>query len=163
MEYRKDITVDELKKQMERQGPFTPVGIRENVDDSGPFYHGSKADLRIGDCIKAGFPSNYGRRKIANFVYITALMDGAILAAELAEGEGRGRIYIVEPTGAIGDDPNVTDMKFPGNPTRSYRTREPLRIVGEVTDWQGHSPELLQSMKAGVEEARKLGIEAINE
>jgi rifampin ADP-ribosylating transferase len=90
-------------------------------------------------------------------------MDGAVLAAELAEGNGKGRVYIVEPTGAIDDDPILTDQKFPGNITRSYRTREPLRIVDEVLDWQPHSPELLQDMKDGVEELTRLGIEAIND
>jgi rifampin ADP-ribosylating transferase len=148
---------------MNHQKDFTPVGIRQNVDDPGPFYHGTRADLLIGDLIKVGFRSNYGRRERANFVYITAVLDGAVLAAELAEGGSKERVYIVEPTGPIDDDPNVTDQKFPGNITRSYRTREPLRIVGEVMDWQRHSAEMLQGMKDRLKELKRLGIEAINE
>lgn len=95
---------------------FTPTGIRKNVKEEETLYHGTKADLKVGDYLKPGYPSNYGARKIANFVYVTAIKDGAALAAELAVGEGRGRVYIVEPTGQIEDDPNVTDKKFPGNP-----------------------------------------------
>src|SRR3979490_1124133 len=106
------------------------------------FYHGTKADLKEGDLIGPGFASNYGKRKKAAYGYLTATLDAAIWGAELASGEGRGRIYIVEPTGPFEDDPNLTDKKFPGNPTKSYRTRDPLRIIGEVTDWKGHSPEL---------------------
>lgn len=102
--------------------PFTPVGIRKDVQEAGPLYHGTKAALKPGDFLKPGFPSNYGAHRIANFVYVTAILDGAALAAQLAQGEGPGRVYIVEPTGPIEDDPNVTDQKFPGNPSRSYRT-----------------------------------------
>jgi len=142
---------------------FTPVGLRTDVKESGPLYHGTRADLRTGDLIEPGFNSNYGKGDAANFVYLTALADGAALAAELALGEGAPRVYVVEPTGSIADDPNVTDQKFPGNPTRSYRTREPLRIVGEVLDWQGHSPEMLARMRENIERAARLGIEAINE
>jgi len=141
---------------------FTPVGIRTNVKDTGPLYHGTKAALKDGDLLEAGFNSNYGIGDKANYVYLTAFLDGAILAAELAVGDGRGRVYIVEPTGSIDDDPNVTDKKFPGNPTKSYRTREPLLIVGEVLDWQGHSPEMLKKMRENLEKAKQLGIEAIN-
>lgn len=133
------------------------------VLDSGPFYHGTKADLKIGDLIKVGYSSNYGERKKANFVYMTATMDAAIWGAELAIGEGVGRIYIVEPTGEFENDPNLTDKKFPGNPTRSYRTKYPLRIVGEVLDWEGHPPELLKQMRDKLEELKRQGIEAINE
>ena len=102
--------------------------------DPGPFYHGTKAELAVGGLLERGYSSNYGERKTANFIYLTATMDAAIWGAELAVGEGRGRIYQVEPNGPIEDDPNLTDQRFPGNPTRSYRTREPLRVVGEVTD-----------------------------
>src|SRR5688572_30408746 len=108
------------------------------------FYHGTKANLNIGYLIEAGFSSNYGSRKKAAFVYLTATLDAAIWGAELAVGEGNGRIYIVEPSGPIEDDPNLTDKKFPGNPTKSYRSRHGLRVVGEVKDWQGHSPEQLK-------------------
>ncbi len=133
------------------------------VMDSGPFYHGTKADLKPGDLLGPGYNSNYGERKKANFVYMAATMDAAVWGAELAVGDGSGRIYIVEPTGAFENDPNLTDKKFPGNPTRSYRTREPLRVVGEVPDWEGHSPEVLQQMIDHLTELKRLGIEAINE
>ncbi len=129
--------------------------------NSEKFYHGTKANLKQGDLIGPGFSSNYGKRKNASYVYLTATLDAAIWGAELALGEGPGRIYIVEPTGAIEDDPNVTDKKFPGNPTKSYRSREPLRVCGEVTEWQGHSPEQLKAMKDHLEKLKQLGIEAI--
>lgn len=144
------------------QKAFTPVGLRTDVKEAGPLYHGTKADLAVGDLLEAGFNSNYGSGDQANYVYLTALQDGAVLAAEMAIGEGRGRVYVVEPTGSIDDDPNVTDQKFPGNPTRSYRTRDPLLVVGEVVDWQGHSPQMLEKMRENLERARQLGIEAIN-
>ena len=105
------------------------------VLDEGPFFHGTKADLRDGELLTAGFRSNYRPEVVMNHIYFTALVDGAGLAAELASGEGAPRVYAVEPTGAFENDPNVTDKKFPGNPTRSYRSRDPLRVVGEVTDW----------------------------
>lgn len=130
---------------------------------SQTFYHGTKASLKPGDLIEPGFNSNYGKRKKASFVYLTATLNAAIWGAELALGEGPGRIYIVEPTGPIEDDPNLTDKKFPGNPTKSYRTRDPLRVTGEVTDWQGHSPEELKAMKDNLERLRQLGIEAIED
>ncbi|WP_030180040.1 NAD(+)--rifampin ADP-ribosyltransferase [Streptomyces violaceorubidus] len=116
----------------------------DQVLDEGPFFHGTKADLRVGDHLTAGFPSNYRPEILMNHVYFTALRDGAGLAAELAAGDGEPRVYAVEPTGEFENDPNVTDKKFPGNPTRSYRSTEPLRIVGEVTDWTRQTPEALQ-------------------
>jgi hypothetical protein len=127
------------------------------------FFHGTKTDLKTGDQIAPGYNSNYGNRKKASFVYLTATMDAAIWGAELAVGEGRGRIYIVEQTGPIEDDPNLTDKKFPGNPTKSYRSRDPLRIIGEVTGWQGHPPEQLKAMKDHLEKLKELGIEAIED
>jgi hypothetical protein len=127
------------------------------------FYHGTKSNLKQGDMIEPGYNSNYGMRKKASYVYLTATLDAAVWGAELALGEGPGRIYIVEPTGTIEDDPNLTDKKFPGNPTMSYRSRNPLRVIGEVTDWQGHSSEQLQAMKDGLERLKELGIEAIEE
>ncbi|SOD92732.1 NAD(+)--rifampin ADP-ribosyltransferase [Caenispirillum bisanense] len=130
--------------------------------DSVVYYHGTRADLRPGDLIGPGNRSNYGARKAASWVYLTATLDAAIWGAELAQGEGRQRIYIVEPTGPIEDDPNLTDKKFPGNPTKSYRSREPLRIVGEVAEWQGHPPERVQAMKDHIEELKRQGIEAID-
>jgi hypothetical protein len=131
--------------------------------NSQRFYHGTKADLKLGDLIVPGYNSNYGKRKKANYVYLTATLDAAIWGAELALGEGSGRIYIVEPTGSIEDDPNLTDKKYPGNPTKSYRSREPLRVIGEVTDWQGHSPEQLKVMKDNLERLKQLGVEAIED
>lgn len=126
------------------------------------FYHGTRADLEPGDLIAAGYNSNYGSRKQASWVYLTGTLDAAIWGAELAAGEGRERIYIVEPTGPIVDDPNLTDKKFPGNPTQSYRSRAPLRVTGEVTRWQGHSPERLKEMKDHLARLKAQGIEAID-
>ncbi|HSF56152.1 MAG TPA: NAD(+)--rifampin ADP-ribosyltransferase [Algoriphagus sp.] len=134
-----------------------------NKLNSQPFYHGTKANLNLGDLIEPGYNSNYGKRKQAVFVYLTATLDAAIWGAELALGEGRGRIYIVEPLGPIEDDPNLTDKKFPGNPTKSYRTRNPIRVIGEITDWQGHSPEQIKAMKDHLDRLKELGIEAIED
>lgn len=127
------------------------------------FYHGTKADLKPGDLIAPGYSSNYGKRKKAAYVYLTATLDAATWGAELSVGEGPGRIYIVEPTGPIEDDPNLTDKRFPGNPTKSYRSRDPLRVTGEVTEWKGHSAEELKAMRDGLERLRQLGIEAIED
>jgi hypothetical protein len=130
----------------------------------GRFYHGTKADLKPGDLIGPGHAANFGRLdRRTTYVYLTGTLDAAIWGAELALGEAPGRIYIVEPTGSIADDPNLTDKKFPGNPTRSYRSQEPLRVTGEVTEWQGHSPEALKAMQDGLEEARRLGVEPIDD
>lgn len=118
-----------------------------DVLDDGPFFHGTKADLQVGDQLTAGFRSNYRPEVVMNHIYFTALVDGAGLAAELAAGDGEPRVYVVEPTGEFENDPNVTDKKFPGNPTRSYRSREPIRIVGEVTDWTRLTPEALQGWR----------------
>jgi rifampin ADP-ribosylating transferase len=133
------------------------------ADDAGPFFHGTKADLKPGDTLGPGYRSNYGEGLTANFVYLTANKDGAGLAAELAAGEGPGRVYRVEPTGLFEDDPNVTNKRFPGNPTRSYRTKQPLRIVEEVLDWERPSPEVVQRIRDRQEAFKGLGIEAINE
>ena len=115
--------------------------------DEGPFFHGTKANLRNGDLLRAGFRSNYRPEVVMNHIYFTALPTGAGLAAELAASNGAPRVYEVEPTGPFEDDPNVTDKKFPGNPTRSYRSSAPLRVVGEVTDWTRLAPEALQAWK----------------
>jgi tetratricopeptide (TPR) repeat protein len=109
--------------------------------DIGPFYHGTKADLKVGDLLTAGGISNYKPELKMNHIYFTANVNGAGLAATLAKGEGRERIYIIEPTGEFENDPNVTDKKFPGNLTRSYRSKEPLRIIGEVTEWAKLTPK----------------------
>jgi rifampin ADP-ribosylating transferase len=127
------------------------------------FYHGTKANLRQGELIEPGYNSNYGKRKKAAYVYLSATLNAATWGAELAVGEGAGRIYIVEPTGPIEDDPNLTDKKYSGNPTKSYRSRDPLRVIGEVTDWKGHSPEELKAMHDHLERLKQLGIEAIEE
>lgn len=127
------------------------------------FYHGAKADLKAGDLIGVGYASNYGQRKQAAFVYMAATLDAAIWGAELAVGEGPGRIYVVEPTGTFEDDPNLTDKRFPGNPTKSYRTRDPLRVIGEVVGWRGHAPEQLQAMKEHLAEVDRQGVEAIED
>ena len=117
------------------------------VLDSGPFYHGTKADLSVGDFLTAGFRSNYRPDIVMNHIYFSALVDGARLAAALASGAGDERVYIVEPTGPFENDPNVTDKKFPGNPTRSYRSQAPVKIVGEVTDWVRLTPEQRQQWR----------------
>ncbi|HEX9978358.1 MAG TPA: NAD(+)--rifampin ADP-ribosyltransferase [Acidimicrobiia bacterium] len=135
-------------------------------DDLGSqrFYHGTKADLKPGDLIEPGHSSNFGEQdRVTNYVYLTGTLDAAIWGAELALGGGPGRIYEVEPTGPIMDDPNLTNMRYPGNPTKSYRSREPLRVTGEVTDWQGHPPEALKAMKDGLEQLKKLGVEPIED
>jgi tetratricopeptide (TPR) repeat protein len=115
--------------------------------DNGPFYHGTKADLQVGDLLTPGSKSNYKTELVMNHIYFTALVNGAGLAAALAKGDGSERVYIVEPTGSFENDPNVTDKKFPGNPTRSYRTEAPLKIVGEVTDWTRQTPEEIQKWR----------------
>lgn len=135
----------------------------KEIDYSQTFYHGTKADLKPGDLIKVGFTSNYGKNSIAKFIYLSATLDAAIWGAELAIGETKERIYIVEPTGPIEDDPNLTDKKFPGNPTKSYRSAQPFRVIGEVVNWQGHSPEQLNAMKTHLAELKRQGIEAIEE
>ena len=127
------------------------------------FYHGTKAHLTIGDLIEPGHSANFGKLdRTTTYVYLTGTLDAATWGVELAIGEGRGSIYVVEPIGMMEDDPNLTDKKYPGNPTKSYRSREPLRVIGEVIDWQGHSMEELKAMKDGVDRARQQGIEPID-
>ena len=120
------------------------ISFKGNLSDKGPFYHGTKADLKVGDLLTAGGNSNYQSELKMNHIYFTALINGAGLAATLAKGKGRERVYMVEPTGNFENDPNVTDKKFPGNLTRSYRSREPLKIIGEVTDWIKQTPEQIE-------------------
>ena len=128
------------------------------------FYHGTKADLKPGDLIEPGHPPNFGKpdRK-TTFVYLSATLDAATWGAELSLGDGPGRIYIVEPTGPIMDDPNLTDKKFPGNPTKSYRSRQPLRVIAEYTNWQGHPREVLHAMKDNLARLKQLGVEPIDD
>jgi rifampin ADP-ribosylating transferase len=131
------------------------------VYESGILLHGTKADLAVGDLLVPGHLSNFESGRIMNHVYVTETLDAAVWGAELARGDGPGRIYIVEPTGMLEDDPNVTDKKLPGNPTRSYRTREPVRIVGELEDWPGHTPAALQMMKDGLADLRRRGVDVV--
>lgn len=136
--------------------------LKKDLTDT-VFYHGTKVDLQIGDLIEPGFNSNYGQRNKAKFVYFTATIDAATWGAELALGDAPGRIYIVEPLGSFEDDPNLTDKRFPGNPTKSYRTQSPLKVIGELKEWVGHPEDVLEKMKAHLEELKRQGIEAIEE
>lgn len=146
---------------------WTPVTHESYGHADGPFYHGTKAELAIGDLLVPGRPSNFEEGRISNNIYFTAVLEtavwGAELAVSLANSAGPGRIYIVEPTGSFEDDPNVTNKRFAGNPTRSYRTHHPLRIVGVVEDWQGHPPEVLQGMLDGLQKLRRQGLALIED
>jgi rifampin ADP-ribosylating transferase len=130
--------------------PFEPY-------EGGVYLHGTKADLAAGDLLVPGRESNFETGRVMNYVYFTGTLDAAVWGAELAGGQGRARIYIVEPTGDFEDDPNLTDKKFPGNPTLSFRSREPLRVVDELLDWPGHSAEKLEAMRAAVEASQRAG------
>jgi rifampin ADP-ribosylating transferase len=140
-----------------------PVTFEHYDHIEGPFYHGTRAVLEAGDLLVPGKTSNFDEGRISNNIYFTATLDAAVWGAELAKGEGAGRIYIVEPTGPFEDDPNLTDKRFPGNPTKSYRTREPLRIAGEIKDWEGHPPEVLQAMRDHLAEMERQGPAAIED
>jgi rifampin ADP-ribosylating transferase len=143
-----------------------PVTYEQCAHVTGPFFHGTKAAMRIGDELTPGYRSNYQDR-ILNHIYFSALVEtaawGAELATALAGSHERGRIYIVEPLGPFEDDPNVTNKRFPGNPTRSYRTRDPLRIVGELAEWEGHAPEVLQTMLDNLARLRAQGLDVIED
>ena len=137
---------------------FTMSQLRPfEVHESGALLHGTKVTLAAGDLLVPGRRSNYGGGRTANHVYLTETLDAAAWGAELAVGDGPGHIYIVEPTGEIEDDPNVTDKRFPGNPTRSFRTKDPVQVVGELTDWEGHTVEQIQAMKDGLAELERQG------
>ncbi|WP_318344353.1 NAD(+)--rifampin ADP-ribosyltransferase [Flagellimonas baculiformis] len=140
------------KNQSTAQSPFAQT-----------YFHGTKADLKIGDTIEPGYNSNYGQRKNAKYIFLTSTLDAAIWGAELASGNGRQRIYLVEPTGEIEDDPDLTDQKFPGNPTKSYRSIHPFKVVGEVTVWQGHPLEQVNAMKGHLEHLKDQGIDSLND
>lgn len=127
------------------------------------YFHGTKANLQLGDLIAPGYNSNYGQRKNATYIFLSATLDAAIWGAELAVGEGKERIYLVEPTGEIEDDPDLTDKKFPGNPTKSYRSTSPFRVVGEVSIWQGHPAEQVKAMKEALEKLKEQGINSLND
>jgi hypothetical protein len=138
-----------------------------NKQGSTPFaqtyFHGTKADLKTGDLIEAGFSSNYGKRKNAKYIFLTATLDAAVWGAELSEGEGQERIYLVEPSGEIEDDPDLTNKRFPGNPTKSFRSKDPFRVVGEVINWKGHPLEQIKSMKEHLAKLKELDINSLND
>jgi hypothetical protein len=127
------------------------------------YFHGTKADLKPGDYIQVGNNSNFGERNNAKYIFLSATLDASIWGAELAIGEGRERIYLVEPTGLIEDDPDLTDRKFPGNPTKSFRSTHPFKVVGEVTIWQGHPPEQVKTMKDTLARLKEQGIKSLND
>ncbi|MEY1638349.1 NAD(+)--rifampin ADP-ribosyltransferase [Tenuifilum osseticum] len=127
------------------------------------YFHGTKADLKVGDLIQVGYNSNYGQQKNAKYIFLTATLDAAIWRAELAFGDGRERIYLVEPTGEMENDPDLTDKKFPGNPTQSFRSTKPFRVVGEVTIWQGHPAEQVKTMKEHLEKLKEQGVNSLND
>lgn len=129
---------------------------------SGSFFHGTKADLKIGDLLVTGKKKNYNDNRKSEYVYFAGTLDAAIWGAELAEGDNAERIFVVEPTGDFEDDPNLTDKKFPGNPTKSYRTKYPLKIVAEVIKWEGHSPEVLNNMHENLKKLSEMGVKAID-
>jgi len=133
------------------------------IYEAGVYLHGTKADLAVGELLVAGRESNFEQGRLMNYVYFTATLDAAVWGAELAAGDGRQRIYVVEPTGEFEDDPNLTDKRFPGNPTQSFRSREPLRVVGELAAWVGHSPEKLQAMRDGLSTLKEQGAAQIED
>lgn len=148
---------------MDDDSTHIPVTFEHCDHIEGPFYHGTKADVGPGDLLVPGYGSNFEDDRVSNNIYFSATLDAAVWGAELAKGEGAGRIYIVEPTGPFEDDPNLTNKRFPGNPTKSYRTREPLRIAGEVKDWEGHPPEVLQAMRDHLTEMERQGLATIED
>jgi rifampin ADP-ribosylating transferase len=133
------------------------------VYEAGVYLHGTKADLEVGEMLVPGRESNFEEGRVMTYVYFTATLDAAVWGAELAAGPAPGRIYIVEPTGAFENDPNLTDKKFPGNPTQSFRSREPLRVVGELTEWVGHSPDKLQAMRDALDALKRQGLAQIED
>ncbi|MHB8869484.1 MAG: NAD(+)--rifampin ADP-ribosyltransferase [Thermoleophilia bacterium] len=148
---------------MDDDSAHIPVTFEHCDHIEGPFYHGTKAGVKPGDLLIPGYGSNFEDDRISNNIYFTGTLDAAVWGAELAKGEGAGRIYIVEPTGPFEDDPNLTNKRFPGNPTRSYRTRKPLRVVGEVKDWEGHPPDVLQTMRDNLAEMERQGLATIDD
>jgi rifampin ADP-ribosylating transferase len=148
---------------MEDDSGRIPVTFEHCDHVEGPFYHGTKAGLKPGDLLVPGYGSNFEDGRISNNIYFSATLDAATWGAELATGSGPGRIYIIEPTGPFEDDPNLTNKRFPGNPTKSYRTRKPLRVVGEVEGWEGHPPDVLQAMLDRLAEAERQGLATIED
>jgi len=160
-------TTFEERTAMDETGTRIPVTYEHCSHVQGPFFHGTKSVLEVGDELVAGRGSNFQEGRVMNNVYFTALVDTAAWGAELATalaGTGdRGHIYVVEPLGPFEDDPNVTDKRFPGNPTQSYRTRSPLRVVGEVADWVGHDPEVVKGMLDSLAQLREQGLDVIED
>lgn len=145
------------------QKETTPYTEQAATPFARTYFHGTKAHLKAGDLITPGYNSNYGQQKNARYIFLTATLDAAIWGAELASGNGPERIYLVEPTGEIEDDPDLTDKKFPGNPTQSYRSVWPCRVVGEVSRWTGHPPGQIQKMKEHLQKLQAQGIRSLNE
>jgi rifampin ADP-ribosylating transferase len=133
------------------------------VYEPGVYLHGTKADLVVGEMLLPGRESNFEEGRVMTYVYFTATLDAAVWGAELAAGQAPGRIYVVEPTGEFENDPNLTDKKLPGNPTQSFRSRAPLRVLGELVDWVGHAPEKLQAMRDGVDALKRQGLAQIED
>jgi rifampin ADP-ribosylating transferase len=146
---------------VDHDSAHVPVTFEHCDHVAGPFYHGTKASVRPGDLLVPGYGSNFETGRTSNHIYFSATLEAAVWGAELAKGEGAGRIYVVEPTGPFEDDPNLTNKRFPGNPTRSYRTRSPLRVAGEVEDWTGHPPEQLQRMRDHLADLERQGLATI--
>lgn len=130
---------------------------QENVRDKGPFFHGTKAELQLGDLLEPKNRSNFETGRISHFIYFTATLDAAKWGAELAKGTGKERIYLVEPTGTFENDPNLTDKRFPGNPTRSYRSASPLKVVAELATWERHPKEMIEQMLSDLQKLRDAG------
>ncbi|MGK2864376.1 MAG: NAD(+)--rifampin ADP-ribosyltransferase [Chitinophagaceae bacterium] len=148
---------------MEKNKDEYKLNVQSPTPFSQTYFHGTRAEIKKGDLIEVGFNSNYGQRKNARYIFLTATLDAAIWGAELSIGEGRERIYLVEPIGPIEDDPDLTDKKFPGNPTKSYRSLHPFKVVGEVTIWEGHSIEQVKEMKDGLTRLKEQGIGSLND
>ncbi|MBX7223841.1 MAG: NAD(+)--rifampin ADP-ribosyltransferase [Blastocatellia bacterium] len=150
-----------------KKPPWEPVTFENCNHVTGPFYHGTKAHLAIGALLSPGYPSNYEEGRVSNHIYFSANLEPAVWGAEIAMSlaslAGRGHIYLVEPTGTFEDDPNLTNKRFPGNPTKSYRTRDPLRIIGVVEDWQGHSEEMVRSMLDALLDLQRRGLAIIED
>jgi hypothetical protein len=147
--------------------PYVPVTFDRCDHLTGPFFHGTKAAVEVGDELAPGYGSNYDDGRVLHHIYFSALVDtaawGAELATALAGSEERGRVYVVEPLGPFEDDPNVTNKRFPGNITKSYRSPHPLRVVGEVESWPGHPPEVLQGMLENLQRLREQGLDVIED
>lgn len=148
---------------MNKENPATPFKSKSATVFAQSYFHGTKAELQLGDLLSPGYSSNFGQHKKAKYIFLSSTLDAAIWGAELAVGNGKERIYVVEPTGPIEDDPDLTDKKFPGNPTKSYRSTAPFRVIAEVTNWLGHPEELVNAMKANLERLKQEGINSLND